>query len=166
MLVVAFPQGNSNSIFIKETEGFNVKDIRGAVVNKNSCEGYCNYNCHRGYLTPSMVKDHSCKEKECVHYYNFFEQNNKQKRKEAKKQEKQHNLEMDTIKSKINSLNIDGFIVQSVKHLHSDHYEARYISTGKMDEHNIEMKIKQKFNINVKLIQITVNFDVIEKIFR
>lgn len=131
MLMATFPQEYSLNIYIEESPGQNVKDIKGALINKNKCKGFCNYNVHRGYLSFEDEKLHRCIEKECVYYYKFMSEEKEIRKDEIRNiqtQRKVHQHELEEIKNRLNSMNIDGFKVMTVKHMHSDIFTAEYIA--------------------------------------
>lgn len=166
--MAAFPQEYSLNIYIEESPEQNVKDIKGALTNKNKCKGFCNYNVHRGYLSFEDEVIHRCIEKECVYYYDFMSEENeikKDKIKNIQTQRKVHQRELEEIKTRLNSMNIDGFKIMKVEPKHSDIFTAEYIAMGNIDEAAIVELFKQKANLNIELNRRNVSFDVLERLF-
>jgi hypothetical protein len=44
------------------------KCIDGTITGSSKCVGYCEYECHPGFLTEKLREKHRCLEKKCIYY--------------------------------------------------------------------------------------------------
>ena len=74
-----------------------IKYIDGVYRKYDKCIGFCNNECHRGFLTKELLKEHECIGKKCTfldpiedHQYWIHLMNTEAKKAKIKEEKKQH----------------------------------------------------------------------------